>query len=107
VTYSVQVLNSGCGRATNVVLDDHMSPYTAIGLNTYGTGVPFQLVDGSPASGLSLGTPDYSNDGGSTFGYPPASATGYDGDVTNWKIPMTGSMATGGRFTLQYKVKVK
>jgi hypothetical protein len=84
-----------------------MSPYTAIGLNTYGSGVPFQFVDGSPASGLSLGTPGYSNDGGSTFGYPPSSATGYDGDVTNWKIPMTGTMVTGGRFTLQYKVKVK
>ena len=117
ITYTVQVLNTGNGDATSVVLDDHMSPYTAWQLNFDGSvgGPPFAPFSLNPGtSGLSLGTPDYSRDGGTTWfseagltsggGGAPA---GYDGTITNWKLPMTGSMAPGGSFILQYKVKVK
>lgn len=112
VTYTVQVLNTGCGKATSVILDDHMSPYTAWGINSFGPAVPFQFVEGAPPSGLALGTPVYSNDNGATFTYPLVSEgggapTGYDGSVTNWRIPMANNMAPGGRFTLHYKVLVK
>ena len=33
---------------------------------------------------------------------------GYDGNVTNWSIPMNGTMnASGANFTINYKVRVK
>jgi uncharacterized repeat protein (TIGR01451 family) len=112
ITYSVQVFNTGAGPATAVVLSDRMSPYTAWGLNSFGAGIPFQFVEGTPSSGLSLGTPVYSNDNGATFIYFPTSegggaAAGHDGTVTNWRIPMVGNMDAGGSFTLRYRVMVK
>jgi uncharacterized repeat protein (TIGR01451 family) len=106
VTYSVQVINTGAGAATAVTLDDHLSSFTAFGFDSYGAGVPFQFVEGTPSSGLALGPPVYSSDGGSTYSYPPSS--GFDGSVTNWRIPMIGTMnPNGGRFTLRYQVQVK
>ena len=92
---------------------DSWSPYVQWGLNSYGAGVAFQFTDGSPASGLSLGTPVYSNNNGTTWVYTPVSGgggapAGYDGNVTNWQIPMTGMMnANGANFTINYKVSVK
>lgn len=105
ITYTLTFVNSGAGDATDVVLNDAMSPYTAFGLDTYGPGIAFQFTDGSPASGLSLGTPVYSDDGGTTFGYAPAS--GFDGNITNWQMPMTGIMNSSGGFTLRYQVQIK
>jgi uncharacterized repeat protein (TIGR01451 family) len=112
ITYTVQIINTGNGAGTNVVLTDHMSPYIAWGLDSFGAGQPFQFTEGDPASGLTLGTPDYSQDGGSTWGATPTSGgggmpAGYDGAITNWQIPMTGDMAPGGQFTLRYKTRVK
>jgi hypothetical protein len=107
------VLNTGSGAATNVVLDDHMSPYTAWKLDFNSAGPPEEPFSFAPGtSGLTLGTPDYSRNGGTIWGQTPASESGgapagYDGTITNWRIPMTGTMATGGDFTLQYKVMVK
>lgn len=106
VIYTIQVINTGAGPATAVILDDHLSPYSALGIDSYGAGLPFQFIEGSPASGLTLGTPDYSSNDGSSYGYVPSA--GYDGNVTNWKIPMSGTMnAGGGRFTLRYQVQIK
>lgn len=110
ITYEVQVHNTGAGAATNVVLSDRMSPYTAWSLD-FGAGQPFWFDPGS--SGLAgFGTPDYSRDGGTTWGQTPASGgggapAGYDGTISNWRIPMTGAMNAGGSFTLRYKVLVK
>ncbi len=113
IVYTVQLVNFGAGTATGVVLKDDLSPYTALGLNSYGAGVVFQFSDGTPASGLSLGTPVYSSDNGATWTYSPVSGgggapAGYDGNVTNWKIPMTGTMnANGATCTLRYQMQVK
>ncbi|GFE57585.1 DUF11 domain-containing protein [Geobacter sp. AOG1] len=113
ITYTLLTTNSGLGIATSVVLSDAMSPYIAWGVNSFGANVPFQMIDGSPAAGLTLGTPVYSNDNGATWTYVPSSGAGgapvgYDGNVTNWRIPMTGTMnGNGANFTLQYKVMVK
>lgn len=102
ITYSVLVTNSGAGSATGVVVTDLMSPYTTLGLNSYGTGVPFQFTDGTPASGLTLGTPQYSSDNGATWSTTPVAG------ATNWKIPMSGTMNGGGaNFTINYKARVK
>ncbi len=112
VTYTIQVTNTGVGRAHNVVVDDHMSPYTALQLDI-GTGSPFLFSDGVPVSGLALGVPAYSNDQGASYVYAPVSGAGgapagYDGNVTDWRIPMTGLMnGNGGNFTIQYKAMVK
>jgi uncharacterized repeat protein (TIGR01451 family) len=112
ITYTVQLANTGNGVGTNVVLRDDLSPYGAFGLNAYGAGVRFSFTDSSPASGLSLGAPVYSNDSGATWGYTPVSGgggapAGYDGNITNWRIPMTGTIRAGGSFTLNYQIVVK
>jgi hypothetical protein len=113
ITYTVQASNSGSGTATSVELTDHLSPYVSWSLDAYGSGVPFSLTQGSPASGLTIGTPVYSNDNGSTWVYTPVSGgggalAGYDSNVTNWKIPMNGTMNAGGaNFTINYKASVK
>ncbi len=112
ITYTLVVQNTGAGVATNVVLTDPISNLVWWSVNAYGAGVSFQFTDGSPSSGLTLGTPVYSSDGGSTWTLAPASGGGsapvdYDSRVTNWKIPMTGSMAAGRQFTLTFKVAVR
>jgi trimeric autotransporter adhesin len=109
VLYTVQVVNSGNGAGAQVVLTDELSPYSAFHL---GGGTPFTFVDSSPASGLSLGTPQYSNDRGVSWGYLPASSgggapAGSDGNVTNWRLPMIGNLRVGGSFLLRYRVIVK
>ena len=77
--------------------------------------MPFQFTDGAglAASGVTLGTPAFSQDGGATWGYS-LPATGFDGNVTNWKIPMAGTMKgwTGApdpypSFTIKYKSKAR
>lgn len=113
VTYTILVTNTGAGVATNVAVTDSLSPYAYFGLNSYGAGVPFQFVNGAPSSGLALGAPVYSSDKGVTWAYTPVSGgggapAGYDANVTNWNIPMTGTMnASGANFTVNFKVQVK
>jgi uncharacterized repeat protein (TIGR01451 family) len=112
VTYSVLVTNSGTGTATSVLIQDQLSPYVSWGVNSYGAGVSFQFVDGTPPSGLALGTPAYSSDNGAAWVYAPVSGgggapPGYDANVTNWRIPMTGTMnPNGANFTVNYRVQV-
>jgi uncharacterized repeat protein (TIGR01451 family)/fimbrial isopeptide formation D2 family protein len=107
VTYTVLVTNTGQGGATNVVLTDSMSLYVSWGI------AGFTFINGTPSSGLALGAPDYSQTNGTTWGYTPSSGgggapAGYDGTVTNWRIPMTGTMnANGANFTITYTVRVK
>lgn len=112
VVYTVQISNSGTGDGTNVILRDELSPYAYFSLDSYGPGTSFSFTDSSPASGLTLGTPEYSSDGGSTWTYIPLSGNGgapagHDGNVTNWRIPMVGTIRTGGSFILNYQVMVK
>jgi uncharacterized repeat protein (TIGR01451 family) len=112
ITYTVQIANSGNGDGISVVMRDDLSPYTAFGLDTYGPGIPFSFTDSSPASGLTLGTPEYSSDNGSTWTYLPTSGgggapAGYDGSVTNWRIPMAGTIRVGGSVSINYQTTVK
>jgi trimeric autotransporter adhesin len=112
ILYTVQISNSGAGAGANVVLRDDLSPYAAFRLDSYGAGVPFSFTDSAPASGLALGTPEYSTNNGATWGYTPVSGggsapAGYDGNITNWRIPMSGTIRSGGSFTLNYQVIVR
>lgn len=111
ITYSALVSNPSSGYATNVVLTDFLSPYTYWGVDSYGSGVAFRLNDGTPASGVMLGTPVYSKDGGATWTYTPASGAnapfGYDGSVTNWRLPIINSMPPGSNFTITYTIRIR
>jgi uncharacterized repeat protein (TIGR01451 family) len=108
ITYTVQAKNTGVGTANTVTLTDAIGNYIAVPVTS-----SFTFTDGSPASGLTLGTPAYSNNSGSTWTYTPVSGGGgapanYDGTVTNWKIIMNGTMnGNGGNFTVNYNFKVK
>jgi len=108
ITYTVQVKNTGVGTANTVTLTDAIGNYVAVPVTS-----SFSFIDGSTASGLTLGTPAYSSDSGTTWTYTPVSggggaAAGYDGLVTNWKIIMNGTMnGNGGNFTVNYNFKVK
>ncbi len=110
--YTVQVKNTGTGPANTVTLTDSLGNYSALRISAY-SGSPFSFTDGSPSSGLTLGTPVYSNNGGSTWTYTLTSGgggapAGYDCNVTNWQIPMTGTMnGNGGNFMLNYMSIVK
>ncbi|MBU5635296.1 DUF11 domain-containing protein [Geomonas sp. Red69] len=109
VLYTIEVANTGGGAGSNVVLTDDLSPYVSFYL---GGGTPFTFTDGAPASGVSLGVPQYSSDKGATWGYAPApgaggAPAGYDGNITTWRIPMSGTIRAGGNFRLDYKVRVK
>jgi len=85
ITYTYQVTNSG-GPATNVTPSDQMSPHTRL-VASMGGGGPFLLQEGTPASGLTLGTPLYTTDGVNWSTTLPA-----NGAITGWKIPLTGTM---------------
>jgi uncharacterized repeat protein (TIGR01451 family) len=108
ITYTIQVQNTGVGTANTVTLTDAIGNYMAVPVTS-----SFSFTEGSPASGLTLGTPSYSKDSGSTWTYTPVSGGGgaaanYDGLVTNWKIIMNGMMnGNGGNFTINYNLKVK
>jgi len=107
ITYTVQIVNSGAGAGSNVVLTDDMSPYGSFSMVT-----PFSFADSSPVSGLTLGVPQYSINNGTSWAYALVSGAGgapanYDGAVTSWRIPMTGSIRAGGSCIVNYKIMVK
>lgn len=114
ITYTVQVNNSG-GPATNVILTDSCSPYTALRLNYNGSASsPFEFVDRTAPnqSGLSLvpgASISYSSTNGSDYAHPLTDqGDGFDGTVTNWQIVFSDTMNMGDSgFTLRYQMKVK
>ncbi len=112
VTWTLVVQNGGPGVATTVVVIDPISRHLAFGVDSHGAGVPFQFTDGVPPSGLALGTPSYSSDGGTTWTLVPASGgggapAGFDGRVTTFRLPMTGTLPAGRQFTLTFTTSVK
>ncbi len=108
ITYTVQMKNTGIWLANTVTLTDGIGNYVALPVTS-----SFTFTDGSPASGLTLGTPTYSKDGGATYAYTLVSGAGgapagYDGVVTNWEIIMNGKMnGNGANFTINYNAIVK
>jgi uncharacterized repeat protein (TIGR01451 family) len=106
LTYNLTVTNSGANGAFNIILNDDMPSFSGLVLDAYGTGTPFNFTDGVPSSALSVGSPVYSQDNGADgYSYVPGGA-GTDNTITDWRIPMTGTMPTTGTFTLQYQVVI-
>ena len=113
IRYTVYISNIGYAAATAVVAVDALSPFTAFRLDTFGAGQNVQFTQGTPSSTLTLGAPTYSSNNGTTYAYTPVSGgggapAGYDANVTNVRIPMTGTMATSGaNFMLKYDAMVR
>jgi len=113
VVYSDVTTNTGAGDAISVVVTNNIPFFTSLRLDTYGAATPFDCVAGCPSSGLSMGTPVFSNDNAVTFTYTPVSGAGgapanYDATVTDWKIPMTGTLpGSGTAFTIEFEVLVQ
>lgn len=113
IRYRVYVSNPGFGVATAVVAVDALSPLTAFRLDTFGAGQHISFVQGTPSSTVTLGTVQYSADGGSTWSYTPASGgggapSGYDANITHVRMPLSGTMAgQGANFWMEYDVIVR
>ena len=113
ITYTIQVINTGTGPAVNIALDDAMSPYTALRIAYDGVdALPFRLV--VAPGGLTLGAPVYSDDDGATYVYSPlvsgggGAPVGYDGNVTHWRLPLSGTLdGSGSTFTMHYQAVIK
>ena len=103
VTYTVTVNNIGNALATSSLLTADLSQFNGLIMDAY-TTTPFDFTDAG--SGLTLGTPEYSQDNGAdSFGYIPPT-TGVDNTITNWRIPLSGSMPSSTGYTLMYQVEV-
>ena len=105
--FTVSVTNIATVEATDVVVEDALPKFTEFGQLTF-SGQPFRLTQGSPSSGLTLGTPEYSTDGGNNFGPPPNPGDPFDPSITHFRVPMSGTMnADGASFQLEYDVRVR
>jgi uncharacterized repeat protein (TIGR01451 family) len=111
VAYTITIRNPNPFVINNVAVVDSMSPYTALKLGS------FVITDGTPVSGLNLGSVvfSYSDNYGSTWSYVPVSGqggqpAGYDGAVSSWKIDMgpAGVMnSNNASLSIQYSVRVR
>jgi uncharacterized repeat protein (TIGR01451 family) len=111
VVYTITIRNPNPFVINNVAVVDSMSQYTALKLGS------FVITDGTPVSGLNLGSVvfSYSDNYGSTWSYVPVSGqggqpAGYDGAVTSWKIDMgpAGVMnSNNASLSIQYTVRVR
>jgi len=91
IAYTVRVVNgSGSDPASGIVVRDSMSPFLSLNTDPFGNGTPFRFTEGIPASGV---VPDMAH-----FTLAPNGA---------WQLPMSGSMAEGGIFILEYQATVK
>lgn len=113
VPYTVNVTNTADGLASNVVIQTAVDPHLAFGLDAFGPGLAIDYDDGAIASGLTFGAIEYSSDGGATWTYSPSSgaggaAAGYDGNVTHWRVQLTGTMnGQNASFALHYRTMVR
>ena len=115
VQYTITVQNMGLADAENVVIDDDMSAYAAIDIdwdNNAGNGLdPFLFNANDSTLGI-LSTTFTADDGLDGYGYSPlmsggdGASAGFDGNVTDWRIQMSGSMPSGTSFTIIYQVEV-
>lgn len=109
IVYTIQTINSG-GPSKSNVLTDAMSPFTALRLDTFGAGQPFQFLAGNSTLTMPAGSISYSNDNGATWTYTPVSGgggapAGYDGAVTNFRINLSGTMGSLSSGTTNYSLR--
>jgi uncharacterized repeat protein (TIGR01451 family) len=108
VTYTLLITNTGAGSATEVSVIDTLPNFVSWPISSI------------PIDGLQLTYDDstllidpalsFSNDHGATYQYSPSSGTeaavGYDGQVTNWKLTFSGSLAAAEQVKIIYSLKL-
>ncbi len=119
--YTIRLGNAGPGAADSdsIVIDERVPAGTSLVVADFdaANAGPVAFVDGSPDSGLSysfsgLGSTtddiDFSNDGGTTYGYVPTpAADGSDSNVTHVRVTPTGTaLFTGADPVAEFQLKV-
>ena len=111
ILYSLTVSNTGGSAvdSSTIVLNDVLPGKVSFYNGDIDGAGPltsnFEFVAGS--SGLTLGTANlsYSNNGGSSYGYSPAS--GYDTAVNAVRLAPQGTMAANSSFTVRFRAQIK
>lgn len=124
VEYTLEISNAGEGNTDtdSIAIIDKLAAGTDFYIGTDANVSPITLVEGNPASNLTLtfesltSTTDdieFSNDGGLTFDYEPTADTeGFDPLITDIRITPTGTMPGSDEngspaFSIFYQVKVQ
>lgn len=107
VRYTVSVTNTGYADAANVVVIDDLDRLTPFRVGTF-SGQNIRLLPAT--SPMAIGTPTYEDHQGTAM--TPSSGNnapaGYDGDVGEIRIPLTGTLpGASANFTLEYDVLVR
>jgi uncharacterized repeat protein (TIGR01451 family) len=92
LTYTTDYQNVGLDALTSVIIYDPIPLFTQYRVGSESVGIP-------PA-GITAITPEFSNDGGTSWVYVPVSGGGgapanFDANVTNVRFRMTGTIAAG------------
>ena len=92
LTYRTDYSNVGTGALDAIVLYDMIPAWTQFRVGS--------AVSGTFATGITAITTEFSNDGGTTWAYVPASGgggapAGFDANVTNVRWTLTGTLAGG------------
>ena len=113
--YTLTAFNTGPLHADNntIRLSDMIPAKTKLCVANTGDCVPPYFIDGSPTSGLTVGTIQYSDNNASSYAYSPTpDGFGTDASVTHVAAPtfgefqaMTGS--TPPSFSLKFRVMVE
>jgi len=113
--YTITAFNSGPFRADNntIRIADMIPAKTKLCVANSGDCVVPYFVDGSPTSGLTVGTIEYSDTNGASYSYSPtADGYGTDSSVTHLAAPTFGEFqpmtaATPPSFSLKFRVMVE
>ena len=107
LTYTLTVTNSGASPvdAATINLIDLLPGTTTFRNTVISGGLPFSITSGTSGVTLAAGAAAYSNNGGSTWAYTPAS--GYDAAVNALKIVPSGTMAANSSFAISFVSQIK
>jgi uncharacterized repeat protein (TIGR01451 family) len=113
--YTITAFNSGPLNADNdtIRIADMIPERTKLCVENNGDCVLPYFVDGSPTSGLTVGSIQYSSDNGTSFNYSPiADGEGTDTSVTHVAAPTFGEFkpmigTTPPSFSLKFRVMVE
>ena len=115
VTHQIRVENVGQFQAQNIQLQEDLTQFLALVLDSsapfvYDGSEAIQCITGCSVGVLELGSPVFSNTRtpADPFSYLPSDqGGGIDGNVAHWRLPITGQLAPGAFFEVEYQARVK